>query len=92
LLDEWELYHHACALAFAGRFGGDGSALGSDQRFADGESQPHFAGIAAAGFVGAVEAVEQVGQILRFDAGAAVGNAQPDFFGGGQLDGSALGV
>src|ERR1700675_1232204 len=53
-------------------FGADGAAVGQHDVFGDGEAQAGAAGFAGAGFVDAIEAFEQAGQVLGGDAGAEI--------------------
>src|SRR5665647_872933 len=72
--------------------GGDGAAVGIDNRFADGEADAGAGAVAVAGGVAAVEAFEDVGQLGGQDAFAGVGDGDGDFveFGaGGDGDASA---
>ena len=59
--------------------GGDGAAVGVDDRFADGEADPGARLVPAAGSIAAVEAFEDVGQLGGQDAFARVGDDDGDF-------------
>ena len=54
----------------------DAAAVGLHDGFADRETEAGAAGSAVARIVGAVEAVEDVGQVFRGDAGAGVGDGK----------------
>ena len=68
-------------------------AVGFDQRAGDGQPQPRRA-VVDARLVAAIEALEDVGQIGRRDAGAVIGYRQDDArpgHGRGQLNVTAVG-
>ena len=60
-----------------GAVDGDGAAVGVDDRAGDGQAETGFA-VLLTGFITAVEAVEDVGQVCGGDAGAGVGYGEQD--------------
>ena len=59
-------------------FGPDASAVGLDDVLDDGQAQAGAAGLAGAGFVNAVEALEDAVEVLGGDAGAEVLDGELD--------------
>src|SRR3954469_17275134 len=59
-----------CATVAEFAFGADGAAVGEHDVFGDGQTEAGAAGLAGAGFVDAVEALEETRQMLGGDAGA----------------------
>ena len=57
-------------------FGADGAAVGEHDVLGDGETEASASGFAGAGFVDAVEAFEQAGEMLGGDAGAEVSDKE----------------
>jgi len=55
--------------------------MGFNQRFANGQSQPELAAAAAAVFICAVETVEHIRQIFRFNTVPAIADPQINLFG-----------
>ena len=51
-------------------FGTDGAGVGAHDVFGDGEAEAGSPGLSGAGFVDAVEAFEEAGQVFGGDAGA----------------------
>jgi hypothetical protein len=72
---------------------GNGAAVQEDDAFDDGKSESDVSRPAGAGTIGAVEAVEDFGQIIRVDPGAGVGDLHgklTDLGIGGEFYGSAF--
>ncbi len=53
-------------------FGADGAAVGEHDVFGDGEAEAGASGFAGAGFVDAIEALEEARKVLGGDAGAEI--------------------
>ncbi len=59
-------------------FGADGAAVGEHDVFGDGEAETGASGLAGAGFIHAIEALEQAWEMLGRDARAEVPNGEFD--------------
>src|SRR5581483_3727011 len=70
--------HHVEGAAMARRAGHpDSSTMLLDYAATDGQAEPHPGKLPVIDVCGAVETVEDVGQVARWDANPAIGNAQP---------------
>lgn len=74
--------------ALAGVAGdGDFAVVVGDDGFGDGKAEAGVAGTAGAGFVNAIEAIKQMGEVFGGDAGAVVLNGEGGVMaGGGAMD------
>ena len=69
---DWQLNNKRRSLIFPYAANVNCSLMGYDDRFGDGKAKSGFARFAATGLVGAVEAVEDVGQVFGGNAVACV--------------------
>src|SRR5579864_4812057 len=64
-------------------FGADGAGVGAHDVFGDGQAEAGAAGFAGAGFIDAVEAFEEAGQMLGGDSSAEIAHVEFDAAFGG---------